>query len=253
MMRPLTFLALFSFGCASVPSGPRLPAADSEASAPSAKLYVPSKAAEAPVVSSAPPADDAQAPADESDVDSRIALYLATPLPSWADSAAAEDESLRKNRFTLKGGYYTAEDSDELDDGYIINGAWTRFFSRFFAVEVELGYLDVDGEDSGIEADVWGVPLMLNGRANLPITIFDLYAGLGVGTIYYDVEIDTIAGDTSDEGFALGGNAFLGASINLADRFAIGLEAKYYVTEEVDDLDASLDAFALLLTIGFSR
>ena len=34
---------------------------------------------------------------------------------------------------------------------------------------------------------------------------------------------------------------------------ALGLEAKYYLSEEIDNTDASLDAYALMLTLGFSR
>jgi len=85
-----------------------------------------------------------------------------------------------------------------------------------------------------------------------PVWILDLYAGQGVGTFYYDAEASG-AVSASDEGFLLGGNAFLGATINLADRIALGLEGKYYVTDEISDLDAGLDAFALMRTLGFSR
>lgn len=180
------------------------------------------------------------------------ALTEPAPAPFTVSPVLQEGESLHSSRFTIKGGYYSAEDADELDDGYIFNVSWMRFFSKLLALEFEVGYLDADGEDGGIEADVYGIPIMVNGRANIPVWILDVYGGLGVGTIYYDAEVSGgVSAD--DDGFLLGGNIFLGATINLADRIALGLEAKYYETEEIDDVDASLEAFALMLTLGFSR
>jgi hypothetical protein len=128
-----------------------------------------------------------------------------------------------------------------------------RFFTGLLALELEVGYLDADGEDGGVEVDLYGIPIMVNGRANIPVWILDVYGGLGVGTIYYDAEVSSGGLSADDDGFLLGGNIFLGATINLADRIALGLEAKYYETEEIDDADATLEAFAVMLTLGFSR
>lgn len=166
--------------------------------------------------------------------------YAASPAP------VPQEESLHSSRFTIKAGYYGAEE-DELDDGYILGVSWMRFFSRLLAIEFELGYVDADGEGDG---EVWSLPIMLNGRLNLPIWILEAYGGLGVGGFYYDAE----GGGENDDGFLWGGNAFLGASVNLADAIALGLEGKYYVSDDIsDDLDFGLDAFALMLTLGFSR
>lgn len=173
--------------------------------------------------------------------------------PSLPAGALVADEGLRGNRFTVKGGLYSANADELSDDGWIINLSWMRFFTKIFAIEVELGYLDVGGEDGGVDADVWAVPLMVNGRANLPVWILDVYGGLGVGGFYFDAEAEAGGLTAEDDGFLLGGNAFLGTSVNLADSIAVGLEAKYYVTEDADDFDESLDALAIMLTVGFGR
>jgi hypothetical protein len=165
---------------------------------------------------------------------------------------APAEESLHSSRFTVKGGYYGSEE-DALDDGYIFNVSWMRFMSSLLAIELEVGYFDADGSDGGVDAEVWSVPIMLNGRLNLPIWILDLYGGLGVGTFYYDAEASGGGLSDDDDGFLLGGNAFVGATVNLADAIALGLEGKYYTSEDIDDFDASLDAFAVMLTLGFSR
>jgi hypothetical protein len=170
-------------------------------------------------------------------------------LPSTLPAAVLQDEGLQGDRFTLKLGYYGSTE-DELDDGYIGGVAWTHFLNKLFAIELELGYLDMEGEDQGTDIDVWALPIMLNGRLNLPIWILEGYAGAGIGAFYYDAEA---TGGFEDDGFLYGGNAFLGASLNLAEAIALGLEFKYYITDEIEDADAGLDAYALMLTLGWSR
>jgi len=179
--------------------------------------------------------------------DSKTSFAVSTFNPALYPAVA--DEGLRHSRTTIKAGVYSSEDADELDDGLIINVSWMRFFTSIFALELEAGYLDTDGSDGGVDSDLWGAPLMVNGRLNLPVWVLDLYGGVGVGTIYYNLDVDT----EDDDGFLLGGNAFLGATVNVADSIALGLEAKYYATEDIDDFDVSLESFALMLTLGFSR
>ena len=185
---------------------------------------------------------------DAAVVDYSTSLALA-PNPTLPAAAPAQEESLHGSRFTIKAGFWSAEDADELDDGLIINASWMKFFSKLLALEFELGYMDTDGEDAGVSADVWALPIMVNGRLNLPIWILDAYGGAGLGAFYYDLETDV--GD--DDGFLLGGNVFVGATINIAKAIALGLEGKYYISEDIDDFDSSLDAFALMATLGFSR
>ena len=174
---------------------------------------------------------------------------LAAPLASVGSYAFEEEKSLHHSRWTIKGGLYSA-DADELDDGWMINVSWMRFFTKLLALELELGYLNADGDTGGIDVEAWALPLMVNGRANIPIWVLDVYGGLGLGTVYYDVDV---AGVGDDDGWLLGANAFLGSTINLADAIALGLELKYYLTEDIDDADEPLDGFAVLLTLGFSR
>ena len=54
--------------------------------------------------------------------------------PAWAAPALAEEESLHGSRFTVKAGYYGAEE-DALDDGYIVGVSWMNFtMSRISSV-----------------------------------------------------------------------------------------------------------------------
>jgi len=187
---------------------------------------------------------------------------VATPEPAAVGNIALDparltaaatpvEESLYANRFTVKAGYYGSTE-DALEDGYIVEVSWMRFMSKLIGLELEIGYADLDGSDAGVDTDVWSIPIFLNGRFNVPIWVLEGYAGVGVGGFYYDAEAKG-ALTADDSGFLFGGDAFLGASINVADALALGLEAKYYVTDEISDLDTGLDAFSVVLTLGFSR
>jgi len=242
-MVPVSLAGLLLAGCSSLSSSELL-VVEPIVAQPSAWVVAeqPSLPAGAAYEVAALPAPSAGAPA----VDYSAALALPA-------AAAPQEESLHNSRFTVKAGLYSAEDADELDDGFIINVSWIQFMSKLFALEFELGYLDADGEDSGVEADVFAIPAMVNARLNLPIWILDVYGGAGIGAFYYDAEVEALGLSADDDGFLLGGNAFLGATINVGDAIAVGLEGKYYVSEDIDDFDVALDAFAVMATLGFSR
>jgi hypothetical protein len=174
-----------------------------------------------------------------------------TPLP-WSYSAVplasylAEDPPGREgeNYMALKGGMFYPSESD-LDPGAIFNVAYGRYFTRLISIEVEGGYIvpDVDAPSS----DLFAIPLMLNGRVNIPLWILEVYGGLGIGYTYYDIEV----GSFDDHDWLITGSAFLGANLVLADKLTGGLEVKYYVTDELDNTDLSLDAVAVMVTLGW--
>lgn len=245
-------VCLLLVGCASTPTESWSVSSAPEPSVPesSAELAAPAEPA-APVAEPVadPLAEAVTAPTPIAGPEALDPEY-ATWDPSYsiyAPPPAASD--LRTSRFTLKGGYYGSSE-DNLDNGWIANVSWMRFFTRFFALELEAGYFDAKGE--GVAPDLFGVPLMVNGRLNIPVWVLDLYGGLGIGTIYYDFD------EPGPSDWVLAGNAFLGATINLADALSLGLEGKYYLTDDVEgedglDTDEGLDAFALMLTLGWSR
>jgi hypothetical protein len=199
----------------------------------------------------APVATDLNTGFDAGTTFSADAASMAATVPARTPYMSLDDDAgLRENRFVLKGGLYDSDDISELDDGWIITASWMKFFTSLLALELELGYFTSDGSSGGISADLWGIPIFVNGRVNLPVWVIDLYAGLGLGTIYYDVEVGT----ADDDGFIWAGQAFLGGSVNIADAIALGLEVKYIVTDDVSSsVDSNLDAVAFLLTLGFAR
>ena len=157
-------------------------------------------------------------------------------------------------RFTLKGGYYGSNE-DEFDDGYNIIASWMRFTSPVFASEVEIGYLDASGTHKGVDRDVWSIPFMANARLNLPLGEgkIELYGGLGLGTFYFEADAKTPGVKVNSDGFLFGGDAYFGGTIHLGEDLFLGVESKYYATDNDSDLGGSLDAYVLMLTLGFGR
>jgi len=228
-------VALLAFGCASAPA----PRYAYDAAAPHTLAFA---------VDSVPLAGPVEPGIALAPADSVDALDLQQPQP-----APAPQRPAWLNFFTVKAGYYSLEDTNKLDDGIIVNLAWTRAISKNFSTEVEIGYVDADGKVTGGSTDMWGIPFMLNARANIPIGPLDVYGGLGLGTIYYDVSSSSISVSIDADGFAAAGDAFFGGAAHIGDALAIGLEGKYYVTDSVSGLNGGLDAFAGMLTLSFSR
>ena len=120
-----------------------------------------------------------------------------------------------RERTTLKGGYYGSSE-DGLDDGYVVEVTWMRPKSDTFATEFEIGYLDASGSDGGVDRDVWSIPLLVNGRFNVPVgKKIELSGGLGLGSFYYEAEAKTAGVKVSADGFLFGGDAFVGGALHL--------------------------------------
>jgi hypothetical protein len=197
-----------------------------------------------------------------SDAELRATEPLADPAAANADftqsvtvyqAPPAKPPRRQRERFSLKGGYLGSEE-DGFDDGIIISGAWMRPVSDIFATEVEVGYMDASGSHHGVDRDVWAIPLMGNGRVNLPLgEKLEIYGGLGLGWIYYNADADTPGVSVSGDGFLFAGDAYFGGDVLLGGSFRLGLEGKYYATENASDLGGGLDSYVVLLTLGFER
>jgi hypothetical protein len=144
-------------------------------------------------------------------------------------------------RFSF-GSFMPAGDLDDLgfDDGFYGDVAFGSELLPFLAVEASLGYLFADG--SG-DSEISGIPLLVQGRLQLPILILEAYAGVGVGGLYTDYQI----GIVDDSEFVLAGTAFVGLEVGLGN-LALGLEYRYLTSEETDR-DFTLEGNSGLLTL----
>jgi opacity protein-like surface antigen len=156
-----------------------------------------------------------------------------------------------RQRFTVKGGYFNANE-DEFDDGSNWILSWIRPMSKFLASEVELGYLDVGGSNNGVVRDAWALTFMANARLTFPVAKkFEIYGGVGLGTFYYDAKTKIGGVSASTDGFLLAGDGYFGASVHVGEKLTVGVEGKYYVTDDISNLGDGLNGFAAMLTVGF--
>jgi hypothetical protein len=165
-------------------------------------------------------------------------------MPAVMPTPAGDGEDRSGTSYlTAKGGVFYPSESD-LNDGWIANLAYGRYFTRFFSLELEGGYMAPDPDVSSV--DLYAVPLMLNGRVNLPLWILEAYGGAGLGGTYYNID----ASSSHSDGWLWTGSLFLGANLVLLDRLTGGLELKYYLTDEIRNTHDSLGGLAVMLTLG---
>ena len=115
---------------------------------------------------------------------------------------------------------------DQLDTGFWGEVGFTNEIIPLIALEGSVGYFTADGTSS----ELWGIPVFLNAKVQIPIAVVEGYAGLGIGGVYADWE----TGGASDSDFVGAWDAFLGLQVGLGD-FGVGAEAKYLQTEDTKD------------------
>ena len=128
-------------------------------------------------------------------------------------------------RFSV-GSFTPAGDIDGLDTGYFGEVAFGTEVLPFLSLEAALGVFAAEGD---FDTDLTGVPLVLNGRLEVPILIVELYGGLGVGGMYADYNLGVL----EDSDFLLCGTAFVGLEVGLG-KLAVGAEYRYITAEEAD-------------------
>jgi hypothetical protein len=159
-------------------------------------------------------------------------LAVTAPLPAlFADDGYT--------RFSL-GVFEPDGDIKGLDTGYYAQVAFGGDLIRFVALEASLGYGTADGPG---DSELRFVPLFVNARGQLPITVFEFYGGAGVGGMWADYEF----GPNDDSEFLLAGNAFVGAEVGLG-KLAVGIEYRYIATEETDR-DFAIEGHCGLVTL----
>ncbi len=149
------------------------------------------------------------------------------------------------------GPLWFSDDLDSLDTGVSMELAFGYRFIRIISIELQSGYFGAEDPDGSTETDVWGIPIVVNGRVALPIPLIHPYAGVGIGGYYVNGERETAGVSTEDDDFVFGGSIFIGSEIKLGP-VAAGLQFKYVVTEEADFSwgNKNLDHVSALATIA---
>lgn len=127
------------------------------------------------------------------------------------------------------GPFYGRGDLDGLDTGIWGEVVFGRELLPFLAIEGMVGYFQAD--DSGaVKSEIWGIPVMAQARAKIPVAILEPYAGVGLGGMYVDAEAGPFYDETD---FVFASSVFAGAAVGLGN-LSVGIEGKYVATDEVN-------------------
>ena len=176
--------------------------------------------------------------------------------------SAAEYAPLGYSNLAVKLDYL-AFIEDEFDDLDVESG-WYMGLEGFCEVApnvyggLEIGWGDADGgvRILGIDVDteLTYVPVELNLKYAVEVApMFVMDVGAGFSYNYADVDIDaagfTAGFSDSEDDWLFGGQFFTDLNYSL-DQFFFGINIKYQITEEMDDLDVSFDNWRVGGQIG---
>jgi opacity protein-like surface antigen len=129
---------------------------------------------------------------------------------------------------------FTESDFDDIgcDEGTYFGAEWFFEAVRNLYLGAEVGYTNPDGSVLGVNTEVTYLPVELNLKYALAVTPqFWVCLGAGGSYNYGKVKIKAPI-DENENDWMLGGQAFIDASFTFLDRFFVGLNGKYQVTEK---------------------
>jgi opacity protein-like surface antigen len=118
-------------------------------------------------------------------------------------------------------------DVGHLDTGFYADMTFGRPVTSFFSMEATLGWFDITGSTN--HQEVYGAPLTVNARFDLPVGIFEPYLGGGIGGVWADAKA---SGFGSDDSVAVLLDAFAGVQVDLGG-FALGAEFRYMKSDDL--------------------
>lgn len=184
----------------------------------------------------------------------RPASFAAVPFASPkvdVEAAAAEPPRVLAggDSYTVgKIGVFVPEgDLSDLDEGVAFELAFGKKLLPILSIEGSLGYVGTEGRVGSVDVNVDSIPLFVNGRVNLPILVFELYGGIGIGGIYTDYSLQGF----DDNDFVAATQAFLGVEFGVGG-VGVGAEYKYLASDETkDDFRIEGSVASLFVTMPF--
>jgi outer membrane protein W len=194
-----------------------------------------------------------------------LLLSLTIAAISTATSAFAE---LPADYVALKAGVYSPSSSHDIDTfnagnrthldsktgfaGEIVAG---HYFLPMVAMELGVGYFESKGSPDAQpgETKLKVVPIIVTGKALLPLGIFEPYGLFGIGAYITDLKVSNNTG-------ALGGStevtyglhAGAGVNINFQENMFVGVEGKYlWADPSFGGQHLKLDGFLTTAVVGF--
>lgn len=181
----------------------------------------------------------------------------------WYGGDSYTGEAYSNGYATLRLGLFMPDDDlGLLDDGVAIGGAIGSNFNRNFALEIGLDYTAANLDEGyayyeyGHVGDAYvttlGIPV--TARFIVPVSRnVDLFAGVGLGLYFSDIEFDD--GYNDDNGFddtSLGCHTLIGTDIKMNPAMALTMELKYTdIDRDLDDPSLySLDSGGTTASVG---
>ena len=175
-------------------------------------------------------------------------------------ASAQEKASLGAGNLALKVDYiqFTEDDIEDadVDSGLYLGIEGFGEVTPNLYLGVEVGYAFIQSGDffeitfGDTDVDLTYVPLEVNLKYAAEVSphlIIDF--GAGVSYNYAEVEVSNGESDSEDE-WLLGGQFFVDLNYTF-DKFFLGINGKYQITEEGDDLEVSFDNWRIGGQIGF--
>ena len=173
-----------------------------------------------------------------------VGLLFVLPSAAWGDDA--------QNYVSAGAGlyFYTGDIADEtkLDEAFIGELSYGRYFHPNFVLEAGVGYIHDD--HSGDELQ--GYPVTLTAIGVYPVEKVRLFGGGGIGVypMNFDGEIDGVK--IHGEDTVIGGHVLLGFHWDILSSAFIGMEGKYLFIEKAkfEDEKVELDGFTVIAKLG---
>ncbi len=185
-----------------------------------------------------------------------LLLFITFVLVSSTVYAAEEKSALGAGNIALKFDYIKFTDDNlkvaDTDTGlYVGLEGYGKIVPNIY-IGGELGYANLEGDASfgNTEFELTYVPLELNikyAAEIAPSLTIDL--GAGISYNYGDFKVSTGGISESVDDWLFGGQFFAGANYTI-DRFFIGINGKYKLTEDFKDFDFNLNNWTIGGQIG---
>lgn len=179
-------------------------------------------------------------------------VIFAAPPPAMGEMSS--------NYAVVKAGAYFPG-SDDLggasgvtgaDTGPNVEGAFGHYFSRQFALEAGVGIFATEGTFQGSDETFVAVPVTLSAKMFFPMENVEPYVMAGLGVYFVDDEIDTQAGDLSDDDTSVGVHVGAGVNVNISPLLFIGAEVRYlWVEVTTFGADTELNGLTATANVGF--
>ena len=181
----------------------------------------------------------------------RLVIILAFIQLFVLSTAAWGDD--KQNYVSAGVGFYSytgdLPKETQLDEAFIGELAYGRYFHPNFALEAGVGYIHDDHQGDELQ----GYPITLTAIGVYPVEKVRLLGGGGIGVypMNFDGEINDVIIHGEDTVF--GGHVLMGFHWDLRSSAFIGLEGKYLFMEKAqfEDEKVELDGFTVIAKIGF--